>query len=64
LINISATIEGKTNLHKSQKPATTGWIYQQLLFAVGYAYQISIYMSFHHALCDGKGIKPFIEILT
>lgn len=21
-------------------------------------------MSFHHALCDGEGIKPFIEILT
>lgn len=26
-------------------------------------YGYSIYVSFHHALCDGRGIKPFIETL-
>ena len=26
-------------------------------------YGKSIYVAFHHALCDGKGIKPFIESL-
>lgn len=26
-------------------------------------YDKTIYISFHHALCDGKGIKPFIETL-
>ncbi len=26
-------------------------------------YKNTIYVSFHHALCDGKGIKPFIETL-
>lgn len=26
-------------------------------------YDKTIYVSFHHALCDGKGIKPFIETL-
>ena len=26
-------------------------------------YNCSIYISFHHALCDGRGIKPFIETL-
>ncbi|MCD7728827.1 MAG: hypothetical protein LUI60_02805 [Clostridia bacterium] len=26
-------------------------------------YKKSIYISFHHALCDGRGIKPFIETL-
>lgn len=26
-------------------------------------YDNSIYVSFHHALCDGRGIKPFIETL-
>lgn len=26
-------------------------------------YGNSIYISFHHALCDGRGIKPFIETL-
>ncbi|MFW3331996.1 hypothetical protein [Aerococcus viridans] len=63
LINISATIEGKTNLRKRPKTCHNRVVCQQLLFAVGYAYQTSIYMSFHHALCDGKGIKPFIETL-
>ena len=26
-------------------------------------YGKTIYVSFHHALCDGKGIKPFVETL-
>ena len=26
-------------------------------------YDKTIYVSFHHALCDGKGIKPFVETL-
>lgn len=26
-------------------------------------YNQSIYVSFHHALCDGRGIKPFIETM-
>lgn len=26
-------------------------------------YDDSVYISFHHALCDGRGIKPFIETL-
>ena len=26
-------------------------------------YDKTVYVSFHHALCDGKGIKPFIETL-
>ncbi len=26
-------------------------------------YGKSLYVSFHHALCDGKGIKPFVETL-
>lgn len=26
-------------------------------------YERSLYVSWHHALCDGKGIKPFIETL-
>lgn len=26
-------------------------------------YDYSIYVSFHHALCDGRGIKPFVETL-
>lgn len=26
-------------------------------------FDYSIYVSFHHALCDGRGIKPFIETL-
>lgn len=26
-------------------------------------YDRSIFFSFHHALCDGRGIKPFIETL-
>ena len=26
-------------------------------------YGKSVYISFHHALCDGRGIKPFIETL-
>lgn len=26
-------------------------------------YDKTIYVSFHHALCDGKGIKPFVESL-
>ena len=26
-------------------------------------FDYSIYISFHHALCDGRGIKPFIETL-
>ncbi len=26
-------------------------------------YDKTVYISFHHALCDGKGIKPFIETL-
>ncbi len=26
-------------------------------------YGKTVYISFHHALCDGKGIKPFIETL-
>lgn len=26
-------------------------------------YEYSIYISFHHALCDGRGIMPFVETL-
>ena len=26
-------------------------------------YDYSVYISFHHALCDGRGIKPFVETL-
>lgn len=26
-------------------------------------YDCSVYISFHHALCDGRGIKPFVETL-
>ena len=26
-------------------------------------YGSTIYVSWHHALCDGKGIKPFVETL-
>lgn len=26
-------------------------------------FNCSVYVSFHHALCDGRGIKPFIETL-
>ncbi len=26
-------------------------------------YDKTVYISFHHALCDGKGIKPFVETL-
>ncbi len=26
-------------------------------------YRNTVYVSFHHALCDGKGIKPFVETL-
>lgn len=26
-------------------------------------YDGSVYVSFHHALCDGRGIKPFVETL-
>ncbi len=26
-------------------------------------YEDTVYVSFHHALCDGKGIKPFVETL-
>lgn len=26
-------------------------------------YGVSIYVSFHHALCDGRGIMPFVETL-
>ncbi|MBQ8178611.1 MAG: hypothetical protein IJ033_05390 [Clostridia bacterium] len=26
-------------------------------------YEKSVYISWHHALCDGKGIKPFVESL-
>ena len=26
-------------------------------------YECSIYFSFHHALCDGRGIKPYIETI-
>lgn len=26
-------------------------------------YDKSVYISFHHALCDGRGIKPFVETL-
>ncbi len=26
-------------------------------------YKNTVYVSFHHALCDGKGIKPFVETL-
>ncbi len=38
-------------------------------FACGYHlidityYKNTVYVSFHHALCDGKGIKPFVETL-
>lgn len=27
-------------------------------------YNQSIYVSFHHALCDGRGVKPFIETMV
>ncbi len=27
-------------------------------------YKSTVYVSFHHALCDGKGIKPFVETLV
>ncbi len=27
-------------------------------------YKNTVYVSFHHALCDGKGIKPFVETLV
>ena len=27
-------------------------------------YDRTVYISFHHALCDGKGIKPFVETLV
>ncbi len=26
-------------------------------------YKSTVYVSFHHALCDGKGMKPFVETL-
>ena len=26
-------------------------------------YDFSVYVAFHHALCDGRGIKPFVETL-
>lgn len=47
----------------------TDKLYKLGSMAVGYHllditfYGKSIYVSFHHALCDGKGIKPFIETL-
>lgn len=49
--------------HKSKDlPQLGGLANGYHLLAATYA-QASIYVSFHHALWDGKGIKPFIETL-
>ena len=49
--------------HKTQKLVSLGGIECNYhLIDITY-YKKSIFISFHHALCDGKGIKPFVESL-
>lgn len=65
LINISATIEGKTNLRKRPKtchnrvglPTVTICCWLRIS-------NIDLYVFPPCPLCDWEGIKPFIEILT
>lgn len=46
----------------SQLPKLGSMANSYHLISVTY-WRKSIYVSFHHALCDGRGIKPFIESL-
>lgn len=48
---------------RTQKLATLGHISCNYHLVDVTYFGYSIYISFHHALCDGRGIKPFIETL-
>lgn len=55
--NLSLTVRGTNKLRSLGSMANA-----YHLIEIAY-YREHIYVSFHHALCDGGGIKPFVETL-